>query len=347
MQHIRRFVPLVSRASIRMPARSLASKPVLSGPQFIQGSSQSPSAPSASSSGAPLTNETQKIMTKSGTVRNLVEARISGVLTTVSSSSDQEQRKPEAFGSLMPYILNEKGYPIFGISPSETHHTNIEESPLGSLMVNVLTPDHILPSQVPHLPTVLFLGKITQLTSEEIEKNNYQRKFLNVHPGASDYLSEYIFYSIREPFIYLCNNATNEMEEIRHDVYESEIVDPLSKNARFVFPLVNTKSKKYLIVLAEKLANVKVQEAWMYWIDRHGFNLHCTLKPENSEQNPNQVADIRIPFPFEMTNSFEIADAIREAAIHEMGPNLGQKAEDYSQVPFPEIEAEEEASKAH
>ena len=106
--------------------------------------------------------------------RALVQAAGAGALATHS-----RQRPGYPFGSVMPYVADERGRPVFLISGLALHTKNLEADPRASLLVTPAEPvEDPLAS-----PRVTVLGEACRLAPGEVTAD--RARYLARHPGAA------------------------------------------------------------------------------------------------------------------------------------------------------------------
>eukprot|EP01104_Vermistella_antarctica_P014283 TRINITY_DN4462_c0_g2_i1.p1 TRINITY_DN4462_c0_g2~~TRINITY_DN4462_c0_g2_i1.p1 ORF type:complete len:396 (-),score=42.94 TRINITY_DN4462_c0_g2_i1:102-1289(-) len=281
--------------------------------------------------------------------RSLVESRISGTLTTVTADAMPENQSP-CYGSIMPYILDKNGTPIFTLRSESLHCQHLERTPQASLVVYSLTPQDINPADVA-LPRVNLTGQVHRLgpadlseyipkMSEDDETEGEQSgdgcgrsnkvaghhmeairsEFLKVHPGAKPWIDELQFFCLRPSSVVLMHDMVKTdiatMEE-----YEDSRIDPIAHSCRDILNTINAEHRKELGLFCLEYGQTEVHDVFMYWADAYGFNLlGKTITPEFSADMgggaPPQWADFRLPFPFQMNNAHECVSGITEGLTY-------------------------------
>jgi len=250
--------------------------------------------------------------------RSLVESRISGTLSTLSVIRKQKLGEDEhspLFGSIMPYILDEKGRPIFGLHATEQHTLNLNDFPMASLLVFSLTPVEINPAIYP-LPRVNLNGKVSRLT----QNLAIRKQFLSSHPNSEPYIEKFQFFILQPEEIMFSVPNRKQMIPIEIFDYEkSENVDVLAHSARKILEQMNQNIEN-LMMFCEEFAQEKVKSAFMYHVDSLGFNLYAIRDKE-----PNSL-DIRLPFPFPMTSSQQCLGALHEFCDYLFQQRIAKKS---------------------
>ena len=127
---------------------------------------------------------------------------------------------------------------------------------------------------------------------------DFQSHFLEVHPGAQEYLDEMNFYQIKmssktELALYLPSQGTSEY--FSNEEYLAAPLDPLAKFQRYILERMNNHHSEELGNLVCHYTKEKFQSVIMYQVDRFGFNI---LASDSHER----WTDIRLPFPFSVSN---------------------------------------------
>lgn len=115
-----------------------------------------------------------------------------GKVATLSTNYDKV-----AFGSLTPYVLDNKGRPIIFVSDLALHTKNFKKDPKCSLMVAKIDKDDIFNSA-----RITFIGKMVKVSDKELEE--IKKLYLARHKSAEDFveLEDFSFYRLEIEKIY-------------------------------------------------------------------------------------------------------------------------------------------------
>jgi hypothetical protein len=102
-----------------------------------------------------------------------------------------------AFGSLVPYALDKKGYPIIFVSDLALHTKNIKKEPNCSLMIAKVNEDDIFNSS-----RITFIGKMVKVSEKELPE--IKEIYLEKHESVKDFIDfkDFTFYRLEIEKIY-------------------------------------------------------------------------------------------------------------------------------------------------
>ena len=145
-----------------------------------------------------------------------------GTLSTTCSTVPGTPNTPEhinskfpiAFGSVINYVVDSQGAPVFRIGSKSIHATNIAQNPLASLS---LFPKHDNPSIQTHkllaeetiLASVTLIGNMLPVGEEDLTV--LKAAYFVAHCSADDdpNAEEYLFYKLSATNIHVCDNAVS------------------------------------------------------------------------------------------------------------------------------------------
>jgi len=213
------------------------------------------------------------VLTSSEKAKALLFGRKFGTLTTININTNKENTVP-LLGSIKPYILHPRWYcsPILSIRKDDIHYNNIAKYTKTSLLVFPLTPKHILPSTVP-LPRINILGNLSPIT----QQNDIQlilQKYNEEFPGSIQYLQEpdVFHYEMKLCEIHFYNTS-GRLELISTEEFIHSPDDPIAPISRKIIEKVNDKMAKQLIELCKSYGEIEVSEAFVFALDRLGFDI--------------------------------------------------------------------------
>jgi len=208
--------------------------------------------------------------------------RISGTLSSLAvkmkSAGSQQTPKdeddaaptdsPPLWASVMPYAIH-NSYPVFGVFPEERHASNLFLHKKASLVVFSLTPSALNPATLP-VPRVNVTGDAEPVDDDEIAQ--VKEKFLQVHPKAKDYIDSYNYFTLRPQEVVWYNQGP--IDVISGKDFLEATPDPIVVESRKMLSTFNSdKNPRLLELLCKEYAGERVKDAFMFHIDRFGFNV--------------------------------------------------------------------------
>ncbi|MBI2199747.1 MAG: DUF2470 domain-containing protein [Candidatus Rokubacteria bacterium] len=219
--------------------------------------------------------------------RTLVSLGRTGTLSTLS------RKHPGApFGSVMPYVPDERGGPLFLISSMAMHTQNLAADPRTSLLV--VQPgweDDPLGGG-----RVTLMGAAARLAEDE--RASARAAYLARHPKAQHWVDfqDFAFWRLRVEDVYFVGGF-GAMDWVGAGEYGDARPDPLADVAAGIIEHMNRDHAAALRVLAHARAGAPVDEAWMVAVDRLGLRLRL--------RTDARVHSARIAFPREVRTAEE------------------------------------------
>src|ERR1035437_9311429 len=194
-----------------------------------------------------------------------------GRIGSLSTLSRKQQGFP--FGSVMPYGLDDHGYPVFLISTMAMHTQNVQADPRSSLLVT--QPD--ASGDPLGASRVTLLGNVLPVAEPEVAE---ARKLYLAHYANSKYwvdFEDFSFYRMHVVDVYYVGGF-GVMGWVSASEYLRSQPDPLVDAMAEIIQHMNADHKDALVLLARKFARIEAQEATMTAVDRLGF--HVRLKTD-------------------------------------------------------------------
>jgi putative heme iron utilization protein len=210
-------------------------------------------------------------------------------LNRVGSLSTLSRKRPGfPFGSVMPYVLDDAGRPVFLISTMAMHTQNLQQDPRASLLViQADTGGDVLGAA-----RVTVVGNVSVIQEPEVAEA--RRLYLELHPNSKYWVDfdDFSFFKMDVVDVYYVGGF-GVMGWIAAADYGEAHADPLADAAAGILQHMNADHQDALVVLARVLAGIDAQEAVMTAVDRLGF--HVRLKTEEG------MRGARVAFPREVT----------------------------------------------
>jgi putative heme iron utilization protein len=195
-------------------------------------------------------------------------------LNRVGSLSTLSRKRPGfPFGSVMPYVLDDAGRPVFLISTMAMHTQNLQQDPRASLLViQADTGGDVLGAA-----RVTVVGNASVIPEPEVAEA--RRLYLDLHPNSKYWVDfdDFSFFKMDVVDVYYVGGF-GVMGWIVAAEYGEAHADPLADAAAGILQHMNADHQDALILLARVLAGIDAQEAVMTAVDRLGF--HVRLKTE-------------------------------------------------------------------
>jgi heme iron utilization protein len=221
-------------------------------------------------------------------------------LNRVGSLSTLSRKRPGfPFGSVMPFVLDDAGRPVFLISTMAMHTQNLQQDPRASLLV----------IQADTSGDVLGAGRVTVVGNVSVIAEpavvEARRLYLELHPNSKYWVDfdDFSFFKMDVVDVYYVGGF-GVMGWIAAADYGEAHADPLADAAAGILQHMNADHQDALILLARILAGIDAQEAVMTAVDRLGF--HVRLKTEDG------MRGARLAFPREVSTPGETRKVLVE-----------------------------------
>jgi putative heme iron utilization protein len=207
-----------------------------------------------------------------------------GTLSTVS------RKQPGfPFGSVMPYVVDPRGRPVFLISSMAMHTQNLQADPRSSLLVT-----DFQPNEDPLGASRVTLVGNTQRVAES-DRTAARELYLARHSNSKYWVDfeDFDFYQMDVVDLYYVGGF-GVMGWVEASQYGQSQPDPLSDSAAEIIRHMNDDHGDALLLLAKAFAGIEAQEAKMTAVDRLGFNVRL--------KTPERMRGARIAFLREVAN---------------------------------------------
>ena len=193
-------------------------------------------------------------------------ARTLAWIGRIGSLSTHSEKVPGfPFGSMMPYVVDDLGHPIFFISSLAMHTHNLRRDRRASLLIT--QPD------VSGDP--LGAARLTLLgEAAELPREGASELYLSRHKNArswQDY-TDFAYYRLRVSDVYFIGGF-GVMGWISADEYAGARADPLAEAAPGIIRHLNQDHSDALRSIARRFVGEAAEEATITAIDRMGFHL--------------------------------------------------------------------------
>lgn len=194
------------------------------------------------------------------------------------------------FGSLMPFALDAKGYPLFLISRMAMHTQNLVADPRASLFVAQDSRD----GDSLGASRVTLVGNAMPVPDELLAGN--REAYLNRHPNARYWVDfkDFDFYQLDAVDVYFVGGF-GVMGWVDAPDLTKAAPDPLADSAVGIIGHMNADHTEALLVLARAIKGIQAEEAEMTAVDRLGF--HMRLKTAEG------MRSVRVGFSKEVRSS--------------------------------------------
>ena len=217
--------------------------------------------------------------------RTLLHLGRAGTLATLS------RRHPgHPFASIMPYVLDDAGAPLFLISTMAMHTQNLQEDARASLLV----------AQPDWAGDPLAAGRVTVMGEASpvpaSDRAPARTAYLARHENARYWVDfdDFGFWRLKVTDVYFVGGFA-AMDWIDAGDYVSAQPDPLADAAGGIVTHMNEDHADALVAYARAFGGVEADEATMIGVDRLGFKLRVT--------HGGRRHSVRIAFPREITTA--------------------------------------------
>jgi putative heme iron utilization protein len=225
--------------------------------------SPSPIKTHAYGSAAPKPIAPLPVPTHAEYARSLAATYIRGTLSTLD-----EEGYP--FGSVVLYVLDDRGQPVMLLSELAEHTKNIRRDGRASVLVS----STVMPGDDPMaLPRVTLVGSLAPVADEE--RAALQERFLEAHPSAESYVSfgDFGWWRLAPDSIRFVGGY-GRMSWVDVADYVQVQPDPLARHGDAIMAHMNTDHADANLSYARAFAEItNATSARMVAIDRLGFDL--------------------------------------------------------------------------
>jgi putative heme iron utilization protein len=220
-----------------------------------------------------------------------------GRIGSLSTLSRKQTGFP--FGSLMPYVLDEQGRPLFLISTMAMHTQNLLADGRASLLVT--QPD--ASGDPLGAARVTLVGNVLPIPNPEVTQA--RDLYLARHENSKYWVDfeDFSFYRMEVRDVYYVGGF-GVMGWVAASEYGQAQPDPLVHEAAGIIQHMNADHEDALILLARVFAGIEADGATMTAVDRLGF--HLRLKTQDA------MVGTRIAFLREVRSATETREVLIE-----------------------------------
>jgi putative heme iron utilization protein len=204
------------------------------------------------------------------------------------------------FGSVVLYVLDDRGQPVMLLSELAEHTKNIRRDGRASVLVS----STVMPGDDPMaLPRVTLTGSLVQVHAADLAA--VRARFLDEHPSAESYVGfgDFAWWSLELDSVRFVGGY-GRMSWVDVDTYMHVQPDPLARQADGIMAHMNTDHADANLMYARVLADIAgATSARMVAVDRLGFDLLA------STANGLQPARLNFDEPV------DTPDAVRTAVV--------------------------------
>ena len=229
-----------------------------------------------------------------------------GLIGTLSTHSQKFPGFP--FGSMMVYVVDDLGQPVFFISSMAMHTHNLRQDPRASLLIT--QPD--ISGDPLGAGRLTLLGEARETPAAEV-RELYLSRYENAKLWQD--FTDFAYYRLQVSGVYFIGGF-GVMGWISAEDYSSARPDPLAHAAASIIRHMNSDHADALRRIARRFAGEDPEEATLTAVDRLGF--HLRLK-SGDRIHGRRVAFLREVRTTEDARSVFIEMA-RQAKSTESGP---------------------------
>jgi heme iron utilization protein len=218
-------------------------------------------------------------------VRTLLSQTTIGMVSTCS-----RRHEGFPFGSLMPFVLDPDGRPVFLISNMAVHTQNLKADPRASLFVTQADGD----GDPLGLARVTLLGRVTPIPEGDLPAA--RELYIAAHNNSRYWVdfADFGFFRLEPIDIYYVGGF-GVMGWVDAREYGSASPDPLATVAEGIISHMNADHVDAMIVLARAAAGIEASEAAMTAVDRLGFHLRLRTAEGMKGTRINFPSEVRTP----------------------------------------------------
>jgi putative heme iron utilization protein len=204
-------------------------------------------------------------------------------LGTLSTHSRKQPGFP--FGSVMPYVGDGQGRPVFFISSMAMHTQNLRADPRASLLVAQESGGDPLGAA-----RITLVGEVVPVPAQETAA--VRELYLSRHENARYWadFTDFAYYRMQPADVYFIGGF-GVMGWVTADEYARSQPDPLAESSAGILQHMNSDHAEALVLLARTAGESDVEAATMTAVDRLGFHLRL--------RSGERVHGVRIAFPRE------------------------------------------------
>ena len=227
-------------------------------------------------------------------------------LGRVGSLSTLSRKQPGfPFGSLMPFILDGEGRPVFLISSMAMHTHNLQQDPRASLLVT----EPGAGGDPLGAARVTIVGNVSRIAVPEIAEA--RRLYLDRHANSKYWVDfeDFSFYALDPVDVYYVGGF-GVMGWVAAPNFRAAHADPLVDAAEGILAHMNADHQAALLLLTRVHAGIEAQQVVMTAVDRLGFHVRA--------QAADGMRGARIAFPGEVATPAEtrkmLVEMVRQAS---------------------------------
>ena len=225
--------------------------------------------------------------------RSLAATYVRGTLATLT-----EDGYP--FGSVVQYVLDDRGQPVMLMSELAEHTKNIRRDGRASVLVS----SSVMPGDDPMaLPRVTLVGSLVPVAAQELAE--LQARFLAEHPSAASYAAfgDFGWWRLALDSVRFVGGY-GRMSWVDVDAYMHVQPDPLARHGDAIMGHMNTDHANANLAYARAFAGIThATSARMVAVDRLGFDLLAST--------PDGLQPARVNFD----EPVDTPDAVRKAVV--------------------------------
>lgn len=225
--------------------------------------------------------------------RSLAATYVRGTLSTLNDDG-------YPFGSVVLYVLDDRGRPVMLLSELAEHTKNIRRDGRASVLVS----STVIPGDDPMaLPRVTIVGSLLPVADDELP--TLRARFLEEHPSAESYVEfgDFGWWHLVPTGVRFVGGY-GRMSWVDVDTYMHVQPDPLARQGDAIMAHMNTDHADANLTYARALAGIAdATSARMVAVDRLGFDLLATT--------PNGLQPACVNFD----DPVDTPEAVRKAVV--------------------------------
>ncbi len=213
------------------------------------------------------------------------------LLSSVATLSTLSHKHPGfPFGSLMPYVLDSAGRPIFLISNMAMHTQNLKADARASLFIGQAGAE----GDPLGAARATLVGPVEPVPQEDAAFAREQ--YLGRHENSRFWVdfADFKFFRLQPVGIYYVGGF-GVMGWVDAGEYEQASPDPLAESSPGILAHMNADHVKAMILLARMHARLEATEATMTSVDRLGFSLRLKTAEGMKGTRINFLREVSTP----------------------------------------------------